>query len=64
MSHSEEVLTLEDLQGLFYTDEEASVFKDDYDNEYQVAAALDLSWYDWMHQDTLDESVDKKSISS
>ena len=64
VSHSEEVLTLEDLQGLFYTDEEASVFKDDYDNEYQVAAALDLSWYDWMHQDTLDESVDKKSISS
>ena len=55
------MLTLEDLQDLFYTDEEANVFKGDYDNEYQVAAALDLSWYDWMHQDA-DATTETKSI--
>ena len=61
VSLSQEVLTLEDLQDLFYTDEEANVFKGDYDNEYQVAAALDLSWYDWMHQDA-DATTETKSI--
>ena len=63
VSISQEVLSIEDLQDLFYTDEEANVFKDDYDNEYQVAAALDLSWYDWMHQES-DATTETKSISS